>query len=353
MSKSARWCFTVNNPGPWLPVFDDTAMDYIVFQHEVGAAGATPHIQGYVRFKIRKALSAAKALIADTAHMEIARGSEEQNRAYCTKADTRMPDTEFHEAGHYDGTKGQQGSRTDIAAVATALAQGQSLKTVALQNPAVFMKYPSGMQALSLLAQSPPLIRDVHVTVLWGPTGTGKSHRAMTSFPDAYVVRYSGARSPWDQYNNETTVIFEEFDPADVPPHQLNSLLDKWKLTLPCRYNNKFAYYTHVIILTNVDPAHWYPMFPQLQRDALLRRLQAPVGQVFNVIDQHSVIDLTWWQAAAAPAAAQAAPPATPVLDGSQSPDEPPLVRHHATLGQQGWSAASPIFVDDAQDAFL
>lgn len=49
------------------------------------------HWQGYVVMKnpcrfqgVRKALG-----LPDTTHMEIARGSDEENRAYCTKEETR------------------------------------------------------------------------------------------------------------------------------------------------------------------------------------------------------------------------------------------------------------------------
>lgn len=349
MSRSARWTFTVNNPGDWIPVFDQAHMAYMVFQHEIGAAAATPHIQGYVRFKTRKALDTAKHFIADTAHMEVARGTEAQNHDYCTKADTRAPGTEPREAGTYDPTAGTQGKRSDLIAVADKLKAGATLQTIAMEHPSEIIKYSSGIERLSQLLLQPPLRRDLHVTVLWGPTGTGKSHRALNAFPEAYIVRMSGARSPWDQYNNQQVVIFEEFDPADCPPHQLNSWLDVWKLTLPCRYNNKHAFYTHVIILTNMDPTTWYAMFPQAQVQAVQRRLQEPMGHIYNVVDRETPVDFSWWTAAAAPAAAAPAPPPVP-------PRTPALPRSPPSVDPRPLQRAASqqlVFPDPLPDHFF
>lgn len=323
MSKSARWSFTVNNPGDWRPAFDAPSMAYMIFQLERGEAAGTPHIQGYVRFNTRKTMQGVKTFLRETAHLEVARGTEQHNHDYCSKAATREPDTAYTEYGTFDPTAGQQGKRTDLIAVANKLKAGATMQTIAMEHPEVILKYPTGTSVLQQLLQQPPPVRDMHTTVLWGPTGTGKSHRALTAFPDAFVLRLSGSRSPWDQYNNQSVVIFEEFDPADCPPHQLNSWLDKWPLTLPCRYNNKHAFYTHVIILSNADPATWYSMFPLLQVQAVQRRLQEPMGQIYNVLDQQTPVDFHWMDPPPAPAAPAAPTPApTPLLD--RRPRSPP-----------------------------
>ena len=53
----------------------------------------------------------------------------------------------------------------------------------------------------------------------------------------------------------------------------MNGLLDKWKCPLQCRYNNKYAVWTKVIILTNAEPEALYPVVHHQQRDSFLRRL--------------------------------------------------------------------------------
>lgn len=85
----------MNNPAPGMTEGllelagedDDQRARFIVYQLEVGESG-TPHLQGYVVFKKPMRLSAVRQLIP-RAHLDIARGTNEQNIAYCTKDETR------------------------------------------------------------------------------------------------------------------------------------------------------------------------------------------------------------------------------------------------------------------------
>ena len=48
--------------------------------------------------------------------------------------------------------------------------------------------------------------------ILWGPPGTGKSHRARTKWPDAYwLSRGNGQNIWWDSYAGQKVVIIDEF----------------------------------------------------------------------------------------------------------------------------------------------
>lgn len=123
MSRSARWCFTVNNPETWRPEFFSPEMNYLIWEKEVGEQGTT-HIQGYVRFKVRKTLQGAKRLICEQAHMEPARGSEGDNIAYCSK-DRALAGGDWAEYGTAD-PEIRQGRRTDLEAVISDVISGMS-----------------------------------------------------------------------------------------------------------------------------------------------------------------------------------------------------------------------------------
>lgn len=109
MAKFNRWCFTINN-FTLEPAFH-ASMDYLVYGIERGESG-TPHLQGYVRFKCRKALATVKSLLDSRAHLEKAKGDEKSNREYCTK------DGNFKEFGTYDEKAGKQGHRSDLEDIA-------------------------------------------------------------------------------------------------------------------------------------------------------------------------------------------------------------------------------------------
>lgn len=86
---------------------------YAVFGRETGESG-TPHLQGYIHFKQPRALSALKKVLP-RAHLEIARGTPEDNRRYCTK------DNDFEEFGELP----KQGKRNEIAALREAIKAGE------------------------------------------------------------------------------------------------------------------------------------------------------------------------------------------------------------------------------------
>ncbi len=88
--RARRWCFTLNNYTPQelellqaLEPSDD--LRYMIFGIEEGEEG-TPHLQGYAEFYSAKRLRSVKQVNGLTrAHLEPAKGNQEQNIAYCSK----------------------------------------------------------------------------------------------------------------------------------------------------------------------------------------------------------------------------------------------------------------------------
>ena len=101
----------MNNPEEWRPVFNGEEMDYLIWEKEVGEMG-TPHIQGYVRFKVRKTMAGAKRLLDVRVHLAAARGSEGENIAYCSK-DRAIAEGDWGEHGVADPDI-KQGRRSDL-----------------------------------------------------------------------------------------------------------------------------------------------------------------------------------------------------------------------------------------------
>lgn len=266
-----RWCFTINNPGDYIVPFDPVQMEYLVWQRERGEAAGTEHIQGYVRLKKKSRMSAVKLLLGrDDPHLEMAKGSEEQNRQYCTKEETRIAGPFEH--GTYKAEAGRQGARTDVTALKSLIKTGATRATIAEAHPDLLLRYPSGVAALQEALLPPaPAEREIWVHVLWGDTGTGKTHRVRKSYPNAYIVR--PGRDPWGQYSRQDVIIFEEFSPLDWKVTEMNTYLDKWPCQLDARYTNKEAHWTKVFILSNLDPSGWYTLEPESQRLAFQRRL--------------------------------------------------------------------------------
>lgn len=87
--RTYRWAFTLNN---WTvadvthlhTTFRNVPTRYWVFGKEVGANG-TPHLQGYVEWKVAKTLSATKTALGARCHVEPARTPKIANERYCKK----------------------------------------------------------------------------------------------------------------------------------------------------------------------------------------------------------------------------------------------------------------------------
>lgn len=270
MGGSKRWCFTIqvrdgDDALASAPAYTDE-MAYLIYGKEVAPTTGQIHLQGYVRFTKRKELKTAKKCLPDGAHLEIAKGNEKQNREYCIK------EGEFLEFGSYDEKEGQQGRRSDLEEVAEKIKAGSSLKAIAEENPATFIKNSAGIEKLARLVQPPPPpTRDVQTIILWGPTGTGKTHRVRTTFPEAYSV--IPGRDPWGDYCMEKVIFFDEFDWQQWSIQEMNMFLDKWPCKLNARYNNKNAYWEKIYICANDHPDNWWPSVNPRLKGAFERRI--------------------------------------------------------------------------------
>jgi len=275
-----RYCFTINNPtAEDTPVFEAGRMAYMVFGHEVGENG-TPHIQGYVRFVGRPRLATVAALFP-RAHVEVARGSEEQNRTYCTK------DGNSEEFGTYDASAGSrqgQGARHDLDAILGEIQEGNGLAAIAQNHFGDFVRYHSGIsRAHQLLAPPPPVQRDIYVLYMFGLTGTGKTHRVMMAYGRA-VFRIVGCpKNPFDGYNGQPVLFLDEFTDA-WSITELNGLLDKWAFTAQARYNNHEAAWTVVILASNIPLNGQYP-------NADINLVNAFRRRIHEVVEVHAQDD--------------------------------------------------------------
>lgn len=87
--RCRQWVFTINNYTE-MDILNITTQihsgNYYYFRKEVGSSG-TPHLQGFLKFKNGKTMSAIKKILGDRIHLEIMRGRLDQNKTYCDKED--------------------------------------------------------------------------------------------------------------------------------------------------------------------------------------------------------------------------------------------------------------------------
>lgn len=245
-SKSRNFRFTINNP----TAGDDLELElvkqhakYYVFGRERGELG-TPHYQGYIQFHHPVTRQRVSSLLS-RANLDYARGSAKSNYDYCTK------DGDFEEWGERPPMekvdKKQQWK--DII----RLAEEGDIEKIKEDYPHVYFLHNKKILDLRRRASG---ILDGELENEWwvGPTGTGKSRRLWSLYPEHYA---KSLNKWWDGYNEEEVVAIEEMNPE--AGKWMGSFLKIWADRYPFSPEVKGSHIKKIrpkkiIVLSNYTP---------------------------------------------------------------------------------------------------
>lgn len=119
--------------------------------------------------------------------------------------------------------------------------------------------------------------RDLEVTYIFGKTGSGKTRSVMDKYGYSNVYRVTDYKHPFDTYDGQDVILFEEFRGGLKHGDMLN-YLDGYPLLLPCRYFNRQACYTKVFIISNIPPDSQYSLnVDEESRKAFFRRIHSVI----------------------------------------------------------------------------
>lgn len=269
MARGRSVCFTINNyTEAEVTELKSQLLEFVyaVFQRERGENG-TPHIQGYVYSRNQKSLVGWKRVLGQRAHIEFARGDAVSNRVYCTKEETREPDTDPWEHGEIP----RQGERSDLAAVAEAVKARSSEEELAEKFPGDVIRYHRGISYLRGLYEEP---RRWKTRVFWwyGPTGTGKSFEANERFPEAYWKM--GCNKWWDGYRGESAVIIDDYRRDLCTFAELLRLLDRYPYRVEYKGGTCQFAARDVVITTPMGPRETWAGRCEEDLQQLIRRIE-------------------------------------------------------------------------------
>lgn len=263
-TKCRRWCFTLNNPSSNELSLPDS-VKYAIWSRERGANG-TEHLQGYIRSN-PISFKTAKAIFAGQAHVEPAKGSEQQNIDYCSKP-------ESHIGGPWSiGTPANPGKRTDLQLAAAEILKTGNIKALALEKPELIVKYSRGLQVLASFVK-PPLRDKVLRLLIIGPTNIGKTHQIWNHFPDSALSMIGNNGLWFPDYSDQETVILDEFK-GQIPLRTLQNLCDRYPLFVETKGGQVHARYSVIFVTANTPPTEWYLNqngYRTAELDALYRR---------------------------------------------------------------------------------
>jgi hypothetical protein len=286
MSRYRNFCFTLNNPTDDLtdiyyglcdPSDSSCRVRYLVIGSEVGESG-TPHFQGFISFFNNMSLSAAIAFMPGNPHVEIA-ATVEEAIVYCKK------DGNYFESGTAPSSLAghNQHQREDWRAIRIACENGQ----FDLVPDRLRVTMPRNLQFIHHQYIRNRQLQDTTDRHLWyyGPSGTGKSRKARSENPDAYL---KPCNRWWDGYLDQEVVIIEDFDKRhSVLIHYMKLWADRYPFPAEIKNSGTMIRPRLVIVTSNYHPEQIWDEPSDLE--PILRRFQCWLFAALDVPPQEVV----------------------------------------------------------------
>ena len=292
-TRSRKYLLTINNPTEHY-ISHDSIMEalkkyrtkYIAMCDETGGKEHTFHMHVFLYFENAISFLSVKKLFP-SANIQSALGTAAENKAYLLKSDPKhnkksdgsyeytdssgrihsgINHTEtFFETG--DCPIEKQGRRSDLEYMYALVKDGYNNAEILELCPETAIKHIDKINKLrhAYLTDKFKGQRrlDLKVNYISGITGSGKTRDILDEYGDENVYRITDYMHPFDSYQNEPVIVFEEYRTSIRLQDMLN-YLDIYPVTLPARYSPKVACYTTVFVVSNWA---FEQQYAELQKD--------------------------------------------------------------------------------------
>lgn len=278
-SRSRKYMLTINNPAEHEESHSNIKkklckyqVDYIAMCDETGSQG-TYHTHVYVKYHNAIQFLTIKSMFP-SANIATALGTSIQNRNYLLKSapehhkkedgsykykdssgkvhtGTNHSDT-FEEIG--DCPQEEQGRRSDLEYMYSLVKDGLTDSEIIELIPETAIKHIDKINKLRLayLVDKFKGQRrlDLKVNYITGSTGLGKSRDILDEYGDENVYRITDYQHPFDSYQCQPVLVFEEYRSSLRLQDMLN-YLDIYPVILPARYTPKICCATTIYVVSN------------------------------------------------------------------------------------------------------
>lgn len=265
-----RFCFTLNN---WtedeLTLLKALPCTWMIVGKEVGAEG-TPHLQGAVCLSTQRTLAGIKKLPGFArAHIEEMKGTPEDSLVYCSKEDPNP---------FQKGDMPRPGKRNDLQEVAAKVLEGVTLQELAETDPAMIIKYHSGLTVLRSYQTKPRRPSDPP-TVIWihGRTGTGKTRASFEAcermFGEGTCWMSCGSLRWFPKYDGHPGVVLDDIRTKHCEFGFLLRLLDRYPFQVEPKGSHAEWIPKLIFITAPQGPREMWNLRTEEQLDQLERRI--------------------------------------------------------------------------------
>lgn len=234
-----------------------TNLIYACFCDEIGLENGTPHTHIFIICKNGVMFSTVQKRFYG-AHIEAAKGKNIDNYNYIrkigekyeNKKESNLTET-FEEIGELP--KDRCNSENLSEQIYEMIENGCSV-------PEIINEYPNAIRQITNIEKTismykadkvKNIFRKLDVSYIYGATGVGKTRSVMEHFGYENVYRVTNYKNPFDNYNGQDVILFDEFR-SSLPISDMLVYLDGYPVNLPCRYSDKPALYTKVYIISNI-----------------------------------------------------------------------------------------------------
>lgn len=267
-SKSSRkYQITINNPKEKgytherikdILTNDFTNLIYACFCDEIGLENGTHHTHIFIICKNGIMFSTIQKRFYG-AHIEIARGLNIDNYNYIrkigekyeNKKESNLTET-FEEIGELP--KDRSCSENLNEQIYEMIENDCSVAEIINEYPNAIRQINNIEKTISMYKANKVknIFRKLEVSYIYGATGVGKTRTVMEHFGYENVYRVTNYKNPFDNYNGQDVILFDEFR-SSLPISDMLVYLDGYPVNLPCRYSDKPALYTKVYIISNIS----------------------------------------------------------------------------------------------------
>lgn len=286
-TSSRKYQLTINNPfekgythETIKAVLNEFSLVYWCMCDEIGKEG-TYHTHIYFIAKNGVMFDTVKNRFYG-AHIEAVKGSNEENynyirkigEKYANKQETNLTNT-FEEYGKLPADR--KNSNTLNEEIFEMIENGST-------DYEILTTYPNALKSIDYIRKTRQIIeeekikntfRKLKVYYYWGKTGTGKTRTVMERHGYQNVYRITDYDQPFDNYNGQKIILFDEFR-SNLKISDMLTYLDGYPVTLPCRYSNKVALFDTVYFATNIPIEKQYENIQLYEPEtykAFLRRI--------------------------------------------------------------------------------
>ncbi|UYD39163.1 MAG: replication associated protein [Wigfec virus K19_513] len=305
-SQWQGWCLTHYGASEKLHDMFTTGVNagtikYGIYQLELCPSTQKEHQQAWIYLNKKKTFGGIRKICIKAGltspHIERQRGTNDEARKYCMKEASRKPDSLPMEYGEVPNERGEQNV---LKPMWKAIKDGKTKKEIMTEFPEEYSRYRNGVNDLLTSRdhgegkqRKMPI-----VIVIWGDTGTGKSHLAHDIMmsetvpfmmvqggePPAGGVSVTGVSQKYasatyegiylNGYNGEKKMIINEFT-GQIPLEKLLQICDKWPYTVNIKGGSTPMNAELIVLTSPIHPKFWYD--PNIEKGQLARRINKTI----------------------------------------------------------------------------